>query len=102
MLLRHTVSALALATTVGLNALPATGLPALATPTSPSAGLIEEVGGGPGATCVGCVAAGAAILAVSGWAGVFVTFMVGGSQAVTAGAALVTCSAACIKYVSQT
>lgn len=101
MLLRHTVSALALATTVGLQALPATGTTALALPASPEVALHDEVGGGPGTTCVGCVAAGAAVIAISGWAGVFVTFMVGGSQAVTAGAALVTCSAACVKFIAQ-
>lgn len=102
MLLRHTVTALALAATLGLGAAPA-GMPAAsgAGPLTPAQGQLDEVGGGPGLVCLGCVAAGVVTLASSGWAGVLFTFLVGGPAAVSGGAAVAACTAACIQYFSQ-
>lgn len=101
MLLRHTVSALALAATFGLNAAPMRAY----APTGPSPSstpvLADEVGGGPGATCLGCVAAGVVTLATWGWSGIYWTFMIGGSAAVGAGTAVATCTAACAAYFAE-
>lgn len=105
MLLRHTASALALAATLALNG--ANAAPRLAGGgagpiTSPSPSPASEVGGGSaGLTCLGCVAAGVITLASGGWLGVWTTFMIGGTAAVTAGTAVVTCTAACTKYLME-
>jgi hypothetical protein len=101
MLLRHTASALALAATLALNG--ANAAPRLAVGgTGPTPTPTSEIGGGSsGLTCLGCVAAGVITLASSGWLGVWTMFMVGGTTAVTAGTAIVTCTAACTKYLMQ-
>ena len=101
MLLRHTASALALAATLALNG--ANAAPSLAVGgTGPTPTPTSEIGGGSsGLTCLGCVAAGVITLASSGWLGVWTMFMVGGTTAVTAGTAVVTCTAACTKYLMQ-
>jgi hypothetical protein len=103
MLLRHTASALALAATLALNG--ANAAPRLAvggTGPTPTPTPTSEIGGGSsGLTCLGCVAAGVITLASSGWLGVWTMFMVGGTTAVTAGTAVVTCTAACTKYLRE-
>lgn len=102
MLLRHTVTALALAATMGINAAPANAAgrtAALAGP--PVTGQLDEVGGsGPGLTCLGCVAAGIVTVSTIGWNGVLWMFLIGGAGAVTAGATVATCTAACATYLS--
>ncbi len=101
MLLRHTASALALAAALALNGANAP-LHAAATGTMPAPAPTAELGGSSaGITCLGCVAAGVITLASGGWLGVFTTFMVGGAAAVTAGTAVVTCTAACTKYILE-
>ena len=99
MLLRHTASALALAAALALNGANAP-LHAAANGTMP-APTAELGGSSAGITCLGCVAAGVITLASGGWLGVFTTFMVGGAAAVTAGTAVVTCTAACTKYILE-
>lgn len=101
MLLRHTVSALALAATLGINSTPQY-LPAAAGPAAPPVPQqLDEVGGGPGATCLGCVAAGVITVATLGWSGIFWTFMIGGATAVGAGATVAGCTVACAAYLAQ-
>lgn len=99
MLLRHTASALALAATLALNG--ANTAPRLAVGGTGPTPASEIGGGSSGLTCLGCVAAGVITLASSGWLGVWTMFMVGGTTAVTAGTAVVTCTAACTKYLMQ-
>ena len=69
-------------------------------PTSP-AGTDESGGSSPGLVCLGCVAAGVVTLGTGGLTGIWVTFMVGGSLAVSYGGAAVACTTACITYLTQ-
>lgn len=106
MLLRHTASALALAATLALTgaASPLSAGSTAAVSMAPSgAQALTETGNGPGPglTCAGCVVAGVVTVATGGWFGVWATFMVGGTAAVAAGGAIVTCSAACVAYLNQ-
>jgi hypothetical protein len=98
MLLRHTASALALAATVALGAAsPANSAGVLPAPLPAT----TEVGGGPGYTCLGCVAAGVVTLMTGGIGGVWATLMVGGAKAVGYGGAAVVCGAACVAYFNE-
>lgn len=101
MLLRHTVSALALAATLGINSTPQYLAAATGPVAPPASQQLDEVGGGPGTTCLGCVAAGVVTVATFGWSGIYWLFMLGGATAVGAGATVAGCTAACAAYLAQ-
>ena len=104
MLLRYTVSALALAATLAFNGAttPLRASPHDAPATRTTITTTTEVGAGsPAITCLSCVAAGVVTLASGGWLTVWTTYMIGGTAAVAGGGAVVTCTAACIAYLAE-
>lgn len=105
MLLRYTVSALALAATLAFNGattpLRASPHDAPAKRTTLTTTTTEVGAGSPAITCLSCVAAGVVTLASGGWLTVWTTYMIGGTAAVAGGGAVVTCTAACIAYLAE-
>lgn len=103
MLLRHTASALALAATIALNGTGSSVTTRSSARTLPApTPAATEVGGGSAAlTCLGCVAAGVLSLASGSAGAAVVTLLIGGAEAVAIGGVALTCTTACVTYLSQ-